>query len=128
MDDRFVLRAPFVPTGDQPKAIDKLCQGLRDGLAEQVLLDRLTEVDLARTGWTLSAGWPWGRVPWLVVTWCSDRGCSRRPRSWAVSVSAWRAAAGRRRVPAPTCLGAVGLVGRERLRPYRRPVRCSEAS
>ena len=35
---RFVLQAPFAPTGDQPRAIEQLCQGVTDGLAEQVLL------------------------------------------------------------------------------------------
>ena len=34
----FKLHAPYQPTGDQPKAIDKLEQGLKDGLSHQVLL------------------------------------------------------------------------------------------
>ncbi len=34
----FKLHAPFPPAGDQPQAIDKLCEGARDGLAHQVLL------------------------------------------------------------------------------------------
>jgi len=34
----FKLKAPFLPAGDQPQAIDKLLQGLRDGLAAQTLL------------------------------------------------------------------------------------------
>lgn len=34
----FKLCAPYAPTGDQPEAIDKLCEGLRDGLRSQVLL------------------------------------------------------------------------------------------
>jgi len=34
----FKLHAPFPPAGDQPNAIDKLCEGARDGLAHQVLL------------------------------------------------------------------------------------------
>ena len=36
--DHFVLHAPFQPTGDQPQAIQKLVDGLRMGLDEQVLL------------------------------------------------------------------------------------------
>ena len=34
----FKLCAPYAPTGDQPEAIDKLCEGLSDGLRSQVLL------------------------------------------------------------------------------------------
>ncbi len=34
----FKLHAPFVPTGDQPQAIDELVKGLELGLEEQVLL------------------------------------------------------------------------------------------
>ena len=34
----FKLHAPFKPTGDQPEAIEKLAQGVKMGLAEQVLL------------------------------------------------------------------------------------------
>ena len=34
----FRLHAPYVPTGDQPQAIDTLVRGLELGLAEQVLL------------------------------------------------------------------------------------------
>ena len=29
--DHFDLHAPFSPTGDQPEAIAKLVQGIRDG-------------------------------------------------------------------------------------------------
>lgn len=36
--DKFVLHAPYKPTGDQPDAIEALCAGLDDGLAEQTLL------------------------------------------------------------------------------------------
>jgi excinuclease ABC subunit B len=36
--DRFRLVSPFEPQGDQPAAIAQLVQGVRDGLAEQVLL------------------------------------------------------------------------------------------
>jgi len=32
------LCAPYAPMGDQPEAIDKLCEGLSDGLRSQVLL------------------------------------------------------------------------------------------
>ncbi len=34
----FILRSKFKPTGDQPEAIEKLTEGLRDGLRTQVLL------------------------------------------------------------------------------------------
>jgi excinuclease ABC subunit B len=38
MSDRFELVAPFVPTGDQPQAIEKLIAGFEAGVAQQVLL------------------------------------------------------------------------------------------
>lgn len=38
MDQLFKLHSPFPPAGDQPKAIEELSQGLRDGLKDQVLL------------------------------------------------------------------------------------------
>src|SRR5437660_1601545 len=34
----FELKASFAPAGDQPKAVDQLDRGLRDGLREQTLL------------------------------------------------------------------------------------------
>ncbi len=34
----FELVSPYKPTGDQPQAIDKLVEGFKDGLREQVLL------------------------------------------------------------------------------------------
>jgi excinuclease ABC subunit B len=34
----FKLRAPYIPTGDQPDAIDQLVKGLRQGYRDQVLL------------------------------------------------------------------------------------------
>ncbi len=36
--DKFELVAPYKPTGDQPEAIERLTEGLRKGLKEQVLL------------------------------------------------------------------------------------------
>ena len=36
--DRFVLKAPYKASGDQPQAIEALAQGVRDGLRDQVLL------------------------------------------------------------------------------------------
>ncbi len=36
--DRFRLKAPFEPSGDQPQAIDKLTRGVLGGMKEQVLL------------------------------------------------------------------------------------------
>jgi len=38
MAREFELRAPFAPAGDQPQAIERLVQGLEDGLAYQTLL------------------------------------------------------------------------------------------
>lgn len=34
----FILHSPFKPSGDQPTAIEKLTEGLNDGLAHQILL------------------------------------------------------------------------------------------
>ncbi|HQY29628.1 MAG TPA: DEAD/DEAH box helicase family protein, partial [Burkholderiaceae bacterium] len=34
----FQLHQPFAPAGDQPEAIDRLTEGLRDGLSFQTLL------------------------------------------------------------------------------------------
>jgi len=34
----FKLQAPFIPTGDQPEAINQLVQGIQDGIEHQVLL------------------------------------------------------------------------------------------
>ena len=36
--DRFVLKAPYQPSGDQPQAIEALAEGVRDGLKDQILL------------------------------------------------------------------------------------------
>ena len=36
--DKFVLRSPYEPTGDQPEAIDKLVKSIEAGNREQVLL------------------------------------------------------------------------------------------
>ena len=36
--DKFKLVSKFMPTGDQPQAIEKLVDGLNDGLDSQVLL------------------------------------------------------------------------------------------
>ncbi len=38
MDNRFVLKAPYQASGDQPQAIDALARGVEQGLKEQVLL------------------------------------------------------------------------------------------
>lgn len=37
MADKFELVSPFKPTGDQPEAIEQLCQGIEEGKKEQVL-------------------------------------------------------------------------------------------
>lgn len=34
----FKLRAPYSPTGDQPQAIEKLTEGVLDGIRTQVLV------------------------------------------------------------------------------------------
>ncbi len=36
--DRFLLRSPYQPTGDQPEAIARLTEGVRSGMREQTLL------------------------------------------------------------------------------------------
>ena len=36
--DKFILHSNYKPTGDQPQAIEKLTEGLKNGLTEQVLL------------------------------------------------------------------------------------------
>ena len=36
--DHFELVSKYQPTGDQPQAIEKLTQGIKDGLKEQTLL------------------------------------------------------------------------------------------
>ncbi len=36
--DKFVIHSKYQPTGDQPQAIEKLVDGLKNGLKEQVLL------------------------------------------------------------------------------------------
>ena len=39
MEERlFKLSAPFSPTGDQPQAIEKLTEGVLDGMRAQVLV------------------------------------------------------------------------------------------
>src|SRR5437588_4508537 len=38
MSKPFLLRAPFEPSGDQPKAIEQVVGGIREGLKEQVLM------------------------------------------------------------------------------------------
>jgi len=36
--DKFILHSNYKPTGDQPQAIEKLSEGIKNGLKEQVLL------------------------------------------------------------------------------------------
>ncbi len=36
--DQFILNSKYTPAGDQPKAIDKLVQGIQAGDREQTLL------------------------------------------------------------------------------------------
>lgn len=38
MPDKFILHSNYKPTGDQPQAIEKLTEGFKNGLKEQVLL------------------------------------------------------------------------------------------
>ena len=37
-EKKFILHSKFKPTGDQPQAIEKLVEGINDGLRTQVLL------------------------------------------------------------------------------------------
>ena len=36
--DKFILHSKFKPTGDQPQAIEKLTEGIKNGLKNQVLI------------------------------------------------------------------------------------------
>ena len=36
--DKFILRSSYQPTGDQPQAIEKLVEGINDGMKSQTLL------------------------------------------------------------------------------------------
>ncbi len=36
--DQFVLKAPYAPSGDQPRAIEALAEGVKAGLKDQILL------------------------------------------------------------------------------------------
>ena len=38
MERKFILHSEYSPTGDQPEAINKLVEGITDGLRTQVLL------------------------------------------------------------------------------------------
>ena len=38
MPDKFILHSDYKPTGDQPAAIDALCDGIERGLPMQTLL------------------------------------------------------------------------------------------
>ncbi|MBO4277578.1 MAG: DEAD/DEAH box helicase family protein, partial [Clostridia bacterium] len=38
MADRFILKAGYAPTGDQPEAIEALAEGLRRGDRDQTLI------------------------------------------------------------------------------------------
>ena len=38
MDEKFKIISPFEPAGDQPTAVNELCQGLKRGEKNQVLL------------------------------------------------------------------------------------------
>ena len=38
MPEKFILHSNYSPTGDQPEAIEKLTEGIKNGLKEQVLL------------------------------------------------------------------------------------------
>ncbi len=35
--DKFILKSEYVPTGDQPEAIERLCEGIEHGARDQVL-------------------------------------------------------------------------------------------
>ena len=36
--DKFILKAPYKPTGDQPKAIEQIVKGFKEGNQCQTLL------------------------------------------------------------------------------------------
>ena len=36
--NKFVLKAPYKPSGDQPEAIEALARGVKEGMDKQVLL------------------------------------------------------------------------------------------
>ena len=38
MPDKLILHSSYKPKGDQPQAIEKLTEGIKNGLKEQVLL------------------------------------------------------------------------------------------
>ena len=38
MPDKFILHSPYMPTGDQPEAIEQLVESINSGNREQVLL------------------------------------------------------------------------------------------
>jgi excinuclease ABC subunit B len=50
----FELVAPFQPTGDQPAAIERLTDGLRNGLQHQVLLGATGTGKTATLAWTIA--------------------------------------------------------------------------
>jgi excinuclease ABC subunit B len=50
----FELVAPFQPTGDQPAAIEKLVDGLRDGVRHQTLLGATGTGKTATLAWTIA--------------------------------------------------------------------------
>ena len=51
----FELVAPFQPTGDQPAAIDRLTDGLANGLQHQVLLGATGTGKTATLAWTIAS-------------------------------------------------------------------------
>jgi excinuclease ABC subunit B len=50
----FKLEAPFEPTGDQPRAVEKLTDGLQRGLRQQVLLGATGTGKTATMAWTIA--------------------------------------------------------------------------
>ena len=38
MPDKFILHSNYKPTGDQPQAISKICEGINSGMKAQTLL------------------------------------------------------------------------------------------
>ncbi|GAC1652668.1 MAG: excinuclease ABC subunit UvrB [Candidatus Dormibacteraceae bacterium] len=64
MPSRFLLHAPFKPTGDQPQAIEKIVGGLEEGLKEQVLMG------VTGSGKTNVMGWAIERMnrPTLILS------------------------------------------------------------
>ena len=50
--DQFILNSKYTPAGDQPKAIDKLVQGFRQGIESKLCL--VLPVPVKHLPWQIS--------------------------------------------------------------------------